>query len=57
MARLVFGMSQSLDGYVDDAAFRETVGERADFLQKPFSPFGLAQAVRETLDRRRPSSS
>ncbi|MGE0708472.1 MAG: PAS domain S-box protein [Planctomycetota bacterium] len=41
-----------ISGYAEDAAFRHDVVPAAcAFLSKPFSPTGLARAVREVLDR------
>ena len=40
-----------VSGYTDDAVVRHGVlSERANFLQKPFSPIALAVKVREVLD-------
>jgi CheY-like chemotaxis protein len=40
-----------MSGYTDDGVFRHGVSEAADaFLQKPFSPLGLARRVRAVLD-------
>jgi FixJ family two-component response regulator len=41
-----------VSGYTDDAVVRRGVGEAgAPFLQKPYTPHGLAQKVRDVLDR------
>jgi hypothetical protein len=41
-----------LSGYTDDAVVRHGVLEdQVHFLQKPFTPATLAQAVRGALDR------
>ena len=43
-----------VSGYTDDAIFRHGVVEATDaFLQKPFSPLGLARKVRAVLDERK----
>lgn len=44
-----------MSGYTDQQDIREgRLGQADEFLQKPFSPSGLAQLVRRTLDGRRP---
>jgi hypothetical protein len=44
-----------MSGYADTAAAqRDQVPEGAEFLQKPFTPDGLARKVRQVLDRRHP---
>jgi CheY-like chemotaxis protein len=41
-----------MSGYTDDAVLRQgTLDDRDAFLQKPFSPLGLARKVRAQLDR------
>jgi PAS domain S-box-containing protein len=41
-----------MSGYTDDAVVRHGVAsDRADFIQKPFAPGGLARKVRHVLDR------
>ena len=39
-----------MSGHTQDAVLKEGVQKGAAFLQKPFTPAGLAQKVRETLD-------
>jgi two-component system, cell cycle sensor histidine kinase and response regulator CckA len=40
-----------VSGYTDDAIVRHGVGAEYAFLQKPFTPAGLAKKVREVLDK------
>ena len=41
-----------MSGHAEDTEWREAIQERGfAFLQKPFTPDGLARAVREALDR------
>ena len=39
-----------MSGHTQDVVLKEGVQKGAAFLQKPFTPTGLAQKVRETLD-------
>ena len=39
-----------MSGHTQDVVLREGVQKGTAFLQKPFTPAGLAQKVRETLD-------
>jgi CheY-like chemotaxis protein len=39
-----------VSGHTQDVVLKEGVQKGSAFLQKPFTPFGLAQKVRETLD-------
>jgi len=39
-----------MSGYTQDVVLKEGVQKGSAFLQKPFTPAGLAQKVRETLD-------
>ncbi len=41
-----------MSGHMQDVVLREGVEKGAAFLQKPYTPSGLAQLVRETLDSR-----
>jgi len=41
-----------ISGHMQDVVLREGVQKGTPFLQKPFTPAGLAQSVRETLDSR-----
>ena len=41
-----------MSGHTQDVVLKEGVQKGAAFLQKPFTPAGLAQKVRETLDSR-----
>jgi PAS domain S-box-containing protein len=43
-----------MSGYIDNVAMRQTVFDGAvDFIQKPFTPEGLARKLRESLNRPR----
>jgi CheY-like chemotaxis protein len=43
-----------MSGYIDNVAMRQTVFDGAvDFIQKPFTPEGLARKLRESLNRSR----
>lgn len=39
-----------MSGHTQDVVLKEGVQKGTAFLQKPFTPIGLAQKVRETLD-------
>jgi two-component system cell cycle sensor histidine kinase/response regulator CckA len=39
-----------MSGHTQDVLLKEGVQKGTAFLQKPFTPEGLAQKVRETLD-------
>jgi FixJ family two-component response regulator len=39
-----------MSGHMQDVVLREGVQKGTAFLQKPFTPAGLARAVREALD-------
>jgi hypothetical protein len=39
-----------MSGHTQDVVLKEGVQRGTAFLQKPFTPVGLAQKVRETLD-------
>ena len=39
-----------ISGHTEDTVLKEGVQKGTAFLQKPFTPIGLAQKVRETLD-------
>jgi len=41
-----------MSGHTQDVVLKEGIKQGAAFLQKPFTPAGLAQKVRETLDQR-----
>ena len=40
-----------MSGHTQDVVIKEGVQKGTAFLQKPFTPAGLAQKVRDTLDR------
>jgi two-component system, cell cycle sensor histidine kinase and response regulator CckA len=40
-----------VSGYTDDEMVRHGIGSEFEFLQKPFTPIGLARKVRQVLDR------
>jgi CheY-like chemotaxis protein len=40
-----------MSGHTEDVVIKEGVQKGTAFLQKPFTPAGLAEKVRETLDR------
>ncbi len=42
-----------VSGYTNDEVVRHGVGSNFEFLQKPFTPMGLARKVREILDATR----
>jgi two-component SAPR family response regulator len=44
-----------MSGYTDDAVTRHGLGSGSAYIQKPFSPDGLARKLREVLDA--PNSS
>ena len=46
-----------MSGHTQDVILKEGVQKGAAFLQKPFTPAGLAQKVRETLDSAAPGPS
>jgi CheY-like chemotaxis protein len=45
-----------MSGHTQDVVLKEGVRKGTAFLQKPFTPVGLAQKVRETLDSAAPSA-
>jgi FixJ family two-component response regulator len=40
-----------MSGHTEDVVIKEGVQKGTAFLQKPFTPAGLAKTVRDTLDR------